>query len=48
MQEYRHNQQELQSLGFDGEPTLQGTPVVEDGNWDGDGGMFKDAVTLKG
>ncbi len=32
-------------LSFDG-PTLQGTPVVEDGSWDGDGGIFK-TVTLK-
>ena len=32
-------------LSFDG-TNITGTPVVEDGNWDGDGGMFK-TVTLK-
>ena len=32
-------------LSFDG-TNIKGTPVVEDGNWDGDGGMFK-TVTLK-
>ena len=32
-------------LSFDG-TNITGTPVVEDNNWDGDGGMFK-TVTLK-
>ena len=32
-------------LSFDG-TTITGTPVVEDDNWDGDGGMFK-TVTMK-
>ena len=32
-------------LSFDG-TTITGTPVVDDNNWDGDGGMFK-TVTLK-
>ena len=32
-------------LSFDG-TTITGTPVVEDNNWDGDGGMFK-TVTMK-
>ena len=32
-------------LSFDG-TNITGTPIVEDGNWDGDGGMFK-TVTLK-
>ena len=32
-------------LSFDG-TNITGTPVVEDDNWDGDGGMFK-TVTLK-
>ena len=32
-------------LSFDG-TTITGTPVVDDDNWDGDGGMFK-TVTMK-
>ena len=32
-------------LSFDG-TTITGTPIAEDDNWDGDGGMFK-TVTLK-
>ena len=32
-------------LSFDGK-TITGTPIAEDDNWDGDGGMFK-TVTLK-